>query len=739
MRLTVKLALIGSCLAATVVWAGPSRFVDPFIGTAGGGNTFPGALVPWGMVSVSPHNDSTAPSGYRHGSKTLFGFGHVHLSGTGCADLGNVLVMPTAGELHVPPDKAGSEYDSEEAAPGYYRVNLRTYGITAEMTATTRAGFSQYSFPLRKGDANILIDAGARLTGDPVTVKTQFENKVKILSSEEVEGQSQSGDFCSPYAGNKQTVYFVARFSKPALAVGTWRGSVLGSDKEQTGRDVGAYFRFNTAEGESIGVKVGISYVSVENARMNLAAEIPGWDFEEIKSAARKSWDEELSKIEVYGATADRLKVFYTALYHALIHPSVFSDVNGQYQGFGRSGVKKMEKYSYTRYHVFSLWDTYRCLHPFLGLCYPDRQLDMVRSLEEMAAESGWLPRWELAGNDTGVMVGDPAAPVILDTYRQGLKDFDAKSAYDAVRKSLQPGSNRTFGGLKSLLQYGYIPKNDDSGDNLWGSVSTSLEYSYDYWCLAQLAKDLKDDGQYETSIHMSGVYRNLYDSSTGFLRAKNRDGSWMSPFDPTATCCDQSWPGNGGPGYVEGNAWQYLFFVPHDVDGLKMLLGGDEEFVNRLRECFEKGYYDPGNEPDIAYPYLYDYVPHEGWRTEKQVRALMEKAYGTGPDGLPGNDDGGALSAWYLFSALGFYPVCPGSGQYQIGSPLFKEVNIHLNQKIYPSGLLSIKTINNSSKNIYVQSIQVKGLDYKKSYFDHDTLVYGDSIVLKMGSQPRR
>lgn len=727
-----------------VVWgltaaglAGPTEWVNPFIGTAHGGNTFPGALVPWGMVSVSPHNNLKSPSGYSYGNPDLYGFGHLHLSGTGCPDLGGVVLMPTTGIIEPELEKWKSAYDSEKAAPGYYSVHLKNYDILAEMTATTHAGMSRYSFPAEKDEANILIDPGHRLTTDPVTLQSPvFESWVKVVSSTEVEGYAESGDFCSPFAGNKETAYFVIQFSKPAVQEGTWKDGSPKEEREQKGKDIGAFFRFSTAGQEPLVVKVGISYVSVENARLNLKTEMPGWDFETVRDLARQAWNDALSRFEITGGTGVQKTLFYTALYHALIHPSVFSDVNGQYQGMGHTGVKTAD--GYIRYDVFSLWDTYRDLHPFLGLFYPERDLDMTKSLVEMAKESGWLPKWELAGNETSVMVGCPSVPVILDTYRQGLKDFDTDSAYAAMVKSLSPKDNKIYGGLKSLLQYGYIPKDDNSGDWLWGSVSTSLEYSYDFWCLAQMAKDLKKKDDYEKYIHLSGVYRNFYDPSSGFLRAKNRDGSFMTPFDPQATCCDQSWPDNGGPGYVEGSAWQYLFFVPQDMDGLKMLLGGDEAFVARLQECFDGGHYDATNEPDIAWPYLFDYVPPEAWRTQKQVRAFMEKYYTNTPDGIPGNDDCGVMSAWYLFSALGFYPVCPGSNTYQIGSPLFKEVDVHLDKMIYPGGLLILKTVNDSDKNIYIQSIQVDGVDYKKTFLVHDSLVYGKTIMFKMGSEPK-
>ncbi|HVZ80758.1 MAG TPA: GH92 family glycosyl hydrolase [bacterium] len=728
------LVIVPACLLAAP--APVCDRVDPFIGTANGGNTFPGALVPWGMVSVSPHNDPQAPSGYVQGRPFLYGFGQLHLSGTGCPDLGNVLLTANVGPVRPGASNWGTAYGGEMASPGYYSVLLKDSGIQVQATATERVGLLLFSFPARKGDANILLDAGHRLTTDPVTLKSPtFESSVKVVSPTLVEGYSESGDFCSVYSGNKQRIYFCVQFSKAAQSFETWSGERMGGDQERTGPSTGAVFHFSTAAQEPVLAKVGISFVSVENAELNLQTECPGWDFEGVRAQARQKWEKELSEFQITGGTPRQLRIFYTALYHSLIHPSLFSDVNGQYPSMGHKGVKVAD--GYNRYHIFSLWDTYRNLHPFLGLFYPTRALDMVKSLVAMQQESGWLPKWELAGNETSVMVGCPAVPVILDAFRQGLKRFDQDAAYQAMAKSLDPEGNKTYGGLRSLLKFGYIPKDDDSGDWIWGSVSTGLEYSYAYWCLAQMAKDLGHDEDSKGYMVLSGDYRNYYNPATGFLQARKRDGSWIAPFDPQASCCDQSWPGNGGPGYVEGTAWQYLFYAPQDLDGLQMLLGGPEAFVARLQECFEKGHYDAANEPDLSWPYLFDSVPGEAWRTQQQVRALMESSYKDTPDGIPGNDDCGTMSAWYLFSALGFYPVCPGSDRYFLGSPLFQQVDIHLNNRVYPGARLVLKTINGSPRNVYVHSVRKDGMEYKKSWIGHEDLVYGRTLVFQMTGEP--
>lgn len=691
--------------------------------------------MPWGMVSVSPHNALQAPSGYLHGQPLVFGFGHTHLSGMNCPDLGSLLLIPTLGELKPGALANGSAYEEEQASPGYYALKLKDSGISAEMTATTHCGFSLYAFPARSGDANILIDASHRLTQDGPGEADRFQGRVKIVSPSEAEGFCESGDFCSPSAGNQQTLYFVIQFSKPAQSAGTWKGKIRSPDDEAQGQEVGAFFRFNTAEMEPIGVKAGVSYVSVKNARENLKAELPGWDFMGVRLSARAEWNRQLSRVQVSGGSETMKKIFYTALYHCLIHPSIFCDVNGEYPSFTRHEIRTVK--GGIRYSVFPLWYSYRLLHPLLTLFYPEREQDMVKSLTEMAQESDWLPRWELAGNETGVMVGSPAVPFLTDAYLKGIRGFDPEEAFSAMVKSLKPEGNKLYGGLNSLLRFGFIPKDDASGDWVWGSVSMTLEYSYDYWCLAQMARALGHTQAHDEYIHLSGLYRNLYDPDTGFLRPKMGDGGYLSPFDAAATCCDHNWEGSGGPGYVEGSAWQYLFHVPQDLDGLKLLMGGDEAFSSKLQEMFVKGYYDPGKAADWTYPYLFDALPGEAWRTQGLVRSLMDKHFTGGPEGLPGNDEGGSLSAWLVFSSLGFFPYCPGSGTYLLGSPVFREAKILLNKTYYSGGNLLIKTVNNSDKNVYVQSQLVDGVSNHEHFIKHSDLVYGKSIVFTLGLHP--
>ena len=694
---------------------GNARYVDPFIGTGGAGNTFPGAVVPWGMVSVSPHTDLASPSGYHYGRPHLYGFGHVHLSGTGCPDLGNILLMPTTGPLQTAEDAYKSAFTGESAEPGYYKVDLTTYGVRAEMTATARAGLSRYTFPACAGDARILVDVSHGLTECRAA-------QVTIVSPTEVEGWNVSGNFCS--AGNRQAVYFVAQLSKPASAFGTWNGAGAGREGEQYGTDVGAYCEFTTAQGEAVLVRVGISYVSIANARLNLQAEIPDWDFERARRAAFDEWDRELSRVEVEGGTRQQRTAFYTALYHVLIHPSIFSDVNGEYVTMGRAGTRRAE--GYTRYHVYSLWDTYRNVHPFLTLVYPERQLDMVKTMVEQYRESGWLPKWELAANETYVMVGDPAVTVIADTYVKGLRGFDAEAAYEAALKGATAKENNPLRReLAEYLERGYVPFKALGWDA--GAASITLEYCHQDWALAQMAAALGREGERQALTKRASFYSNLYDEQTGFLRARRRDGSYLEPFDPV----------HGWRGYTEGNAWQYAFFVPHDPAGLASLMGGQDRFVSRLQECFDRGQFVLWNEPDMAYPYLFTYMNAEAWRTQREVRAALSRHFGASPDGVPGNDDAGATSAWYVFSAMGFYPACPGSTLYQVGSPLFDSVTIRLNPAFYPGERFVVKAQGNGPDSVYVQSAALDGRPYERPHLDHGDLVKGGTLVLTMGPGP--
>lgn len=718
-------------LIASAAHAGNADHADPFIGTAAGkqpyakGNTFPGALVPNGMVAISPDTSPRYPGGYRAGAAYIEGFSQNHMSGVGCSgDLGNILLMPTVGAIKTTETGYRSTYDGEAAQPGFYRVFLATPGVAAEMSATTRASISRYTFPARPGrDANIIVDVSHGLTASR-------GGAVTIISPTEVEGYNEAGGFCG--GANRYKVHFVARFSKPSAARGTWSGVTSSSATKRTGTDIGAYFRFATAANETIEVRLGLSYVSTANARANLDAEIPSTkSFDQVRAEALARWNADLGRIDVTGGTPEQKTIFYTALYHALIHPSVNSDVNGQYPGMNGVGVRTAS--GYTHHHLFSLWDTYRGLHPLLSLLYPARQLDMVRSMIAMYQESGWLPKWELAGAETRIMVGDPAAIVIADTYLKGIRNFDVATAYAAMKKSaVTTTGNPLRLCLDRYLKLRYLPH-----DGCKGSVSVTQEYAYADYAVAKLAKAL---GQAKDAAAFGAralYHRNLYDAGTGFLRPRKADGTWLTPFDPL--CCNL---GNGkyeGPGYIEGTAWQYLFMAPHDIAGLKTLLGGDAAFVAKLNTAFTNagGYYTLINEPDMLYPYLYTYVPGQAWRTQARVRQDIAASFKATRAGLPGNDDAGQTSSRLVFDMLGFYPVDPLSGTYQLGSPVFTTATLRLDKSYYPAAQFVIQANNNSALNPYIQSATLSGATLTTPHLPHTTITRGGTLTLGMGSMP--
>ena len=718
--------------------------INLFIGTSNGGNTHPGSVLPWGMVSLSPFNSydtisksASGPSPYYYGNKYISGFTHLNISGTGCGDLGVFCLMPTTGNLSLHQPDNTSAYTKEKANPGYYSVNLDRFNVKAELTTTIRSGLSRYTFP--EGKSNILLNLGIGLT-------TQKGGSIKCISDTEVEGFKSIGNFCG--IKNVQTVYFVARISKKPNISGVWIDGkdYPGFNREIAGNDIGAYFSFDTEQDETIYVKVGVSYVSIANARKNLDAEQPGYDFEKTKLAAEQAWNCELSKIQVEGGTSDDRVKFYTALYHALIHPSISSDVNGEFCAMGSNTVTKAE--GYNRYTVFSLWDTYRNLHPFLSLVYPHQQSDMVKTMLGMYQEGGWLPKWEYAGNETFDMVGDPAVPAIADSWLRGIHDFDINLAYQAMKHNASQAEkgNPVRPGISEHINYGYIPLdaacvlNPNSPyelvfmwENLnrlrlvWGPVSTSMEYCIADWNIAQIAKDLGKTDDYQTYYIRSLFYKNYFDKETNFIRPKLKDGSWLIPFDPVADQVDK--------GFCEGGSWNYTFMVPHDITGLIKLMGGEKAFIAKLTECFEKDHFFMANEPDIAYPYLFNYVKGEEWRTQKQVRYLVNKHFHNSPDGIWGNDDCGTMSTWLIYSMMGFYPDCPGNMDYQIASPVFSKITITLDPIYYPGSSFIIEAKNVGRDNCYIQSMELNGKPYKNFAINHKDIINGGKLSLVLNS----
>lgn len=706
-RLSFGAALL---LAAGSLFAKePADWVDPFIGTTNFGTTNPGAVTPNGLMSVAPFNvmgsdlnrydkDSRWWSTPYDNTNSYFtGFSHVNLSGVGCPELGSLLVMATAGDLDVDYRNYGTTYSDEHAKPGLYGLTFDKYGIRAEATATPRTGRIRFIFP--EGRGNILLNLGEGLTNESGAT-------VRCISDSVVVGCKLMGTFCyNPKA--VFPLYFAMRVSKKPEKQGFWKfqrpkkgveaewdpddaSYKLYPDFRKTisGDDIGVWYTYDNAAGDVVEVSVGVSFVSEDNALLNLDAEQPeGSDFDGIYAAARRQWNDLLSRILVEGGTDDQKTVFYTALYHTLIHPNILQDVNGEYPAMESSGILTTKE---NRYTVFSLWDTYRNLHQLLTLVYPEKQLGMVRSMVDMSGEWGWLPKWELFGRETFTMEGDPAIPVIVDTWRKGLRDFDMDAAYAAMKKSATtPGrENPMRPDIDPYLEKGYIPlgfyAGDNSGDN---SVSHALEYYVADNALAWLAAE-RGDSLFAAELHRrASGWKHYYSEESGTLRPITPDGSFLSPFNPR-----QGENFEPVPGFHEGSAWNYSFFVPHDIAGLADLMGGERVFVNRLQKVFDDGLYDPANEPDIAYPYLFSHFRGEEWRTSKINHGLLKKYFTTQPDGIPGNDDAGTMSAWAVFTMMGLYPDIPGVPDYTLSEPVFDRITITLDPRYHGIDKLVIR-----------------------------------------------
>ncbi len=745
-RTLLTLALAAAVFGAAASAQTPADRVDPFIGTTNFGTANPGAVTPHGMMSVVPFNvmgseenvyDKDArwwSTPYEYHNKFFTGFAHGALSGVGCPELGALLTMATTGPLMVDYREYGTSYRDEKASPGYYSVFLDKYGVLAEATATARTSVERYTFP--GGEGHILLNLGEGLTNESGAM-------VRRVSATEIEGTKLLGTFC--YNAQKVfPVYFVLRVSKTPSAGGYWKKQrkMTGVEAEWTpdngryklyteygrelsGDDVGYWFSFDgLAAGEQVEVRMGISYVSTENARKNLDAEqAADAPFDAIREQARKGWNEALGRIRVEGGTEEQQRVFYTALYHALIHPNLLSDVNGEYPLMENFGVGRSE---HDRYTVFSLWDTYRNVHQLLTLVYPERQIDMVRSMIGMYEEWGWMPKWELYGRETFTMEGDPAIPVITDTWIKGLRDFDIGKAYEAFLKSATtPGArNRMRPDIDPYVERGYIPlgfyAKDLAGDV---SVSHALEYYIADHALSLLADSLGHREDAKRFRERSLGYRHYYDKEYGSFRPINPDGSFLTPFDPRA---GENF--SAAPGFHEGSAWNYTFYVPHDVEGLARLMGGRKRFVEKLQMVFDEGLYDPANEPDIAYPYLFSYFKGEEWRTQREVARLLETYFTTAPDGIPGNDDTGTMSAWAVFSMMGFYPDCPGEPYYTLTAPVFDRVEIATSR-----GPLTIEAKGAGAGTRYIRSMTLGGKPLRKYRISHDELLGGGTLAFEL------
>ncbi|SFS62783.1 GH92 family glycosyl hydrolase [Lutibacter maritimus] len=741
MKNTLFFILFAFSILFTVQAQEPVDYVNPIIGTSNYGATFPGPIAPRGMASISPFNvagpqnlplekDSRWLSNpYVHENTFLTGFSQVNLSGVGCPELGVLLLMPTTGAVETNHLKYGSTYSNEVAKAGYYSTEIDKYNVKAEFTTSKRVGVSKFTFP--KGESNILLNLGLGLTNEQGAM-------VKVVSSTEIEGMRSVGSFCYNSPEAAYPVYFVAKFSKPADNFGVWKKPTTyngveaqwmgyngktrlmdASTKMVVGDSIGTYFTYKFDKTESVEVKIGVSYVSIENARENLEKETSNKSFNEIYKETYTEWNKLLSRIKVEGGSTNDKTVFYTALYHTLIHPNTLNDFNGEYPEIKTGKIGKTER---TRYTVFSLWDTYRNVHQLLSLVYPQQQSDMIRSMLAMYDENGWLPKWELNATETFTMVGDPASIVITDTYLKGIQDFDVQKAYKAMLKSAdQVENNPLRPGLKNYIEKGYLTT--DNG----GSVSTTQEYNAADYSIALLAKELGKKDDYKRFYNRSISYRKLFDKNLKLLRPRLENGYWYEPFDPNDGANFSE-----NVGFIEGNAWQYAFMIPHDILGLKKIMGGNKAFINQLQKVFDDNQFDMANEPDIAYPFLFNYVKGEEWRSQKLVSELVEKYFTNAPDGIPGNDDTGTMSAWVVYAMMGIYPIAPGEPKYSITKPLFDKITIQLDSKYYKNSELIIEKDTNA--NGYIQQILLNGKIYRGYFINHEDLVNAQNlkIILK-------
>jgi len=723
-----------------------TSYVNPFIGTGAvesslSGNNFPAAIVPFGMIQLGPDTqaepDWAQASGYDYNDKTIAGFSHTRLSGTGAADLFDILLMPTVGEIKTEPGNPSDtqsgymskfSHDDESARPGYYQVRLQDYDINVELTATTRAGFHRYTFP-QGNTGHVVLDMNhSRHKGSWGT--KIINSQIKVVDEYTVEGYR----IITGWAKFRK-VYFYAKFSKPIVKNILLDGNTSYNDnKVVNGTNLRAVFSFNTNDSNPLMVKLGMSPVSIDNARKNLSSEIPGWDFDKTVAEADRNWENELGKIKI-DATEVQKEIFYTALYHAFTQPNTLSDTNGDYTRTdytaGNTG-----KDGGVHYTTFSLWDTFRAAHPLYTITQTERTADFVKSMIRQYDTYGYLPVWQLWGQDNYCMIGNHSIPVIVDAILKGIKGIDIEKAYEAVKNSsLTPHPNSPF---NIWEKYGYMPENIQTQ-----SVSISLEMAFDDWCVAQLAKKMGKMEDYDHFMKRSQYYKNLYNQNTTFFQPKDDKGNWMEPFDPFKHGA------NGGYPFTEGNAWQYFWYVPHDVHQLVSMVGGDAPFTKKMDDFFTFndesgakndnisgliGQYAHGNEPSHHVVYLYNYSG-EPWKTQFYASKVMNEMYNNSFSGYAGNEDCGQMASWYVFSAMGFYPVNPASGIYVIGSPLVENAEIQLSA----GKSFIMKAKKTSPEDIYIQSATLNGKKYEKSYLLHKDIMNGGVLEFKMGKKPSK
>lgn len=738
------------------------QYINPLIGTQRMGHTYPGATVPFGSVQLSPDTDTIAYefnkkyngkayeycAGYQYEDKTIVGFSHTHFSGTGHSDLGDFLIMPTTGTLQLNPgtaDKPASGYRSvyshanETASANYYKVKLDDHNITAELTTSQRTGFHRYTFPSTE-QAHIILDLMHGIYNHNeknVWTFVRIENDTLVTGYRQTQGWART-----------RIVYFAMSFSKPIKQYGArkydenniYKGFWRKFDEsknfpEAAGKNIRMYFDFDVKSGEQVLVKMALSAVSTAGALANMQKEIPHWDFDKTRREGEQLWEKELNKIKVETLTEDDKTNFYTAMYHAFINPTVYMDTDGNYKGLDQN-IHKAD--GFTNYTTFSLWDTYRALHPFFNIVQPKRNADMIKSMLAHYDQSAHhaLPVWSHYANENWCMIGYHSVSVIADAIAKGNDNFDKEKALKACISS---SNLNYFDGLEYYKAKGYVPE-DKNGS----SVSKTLEYAYDDWCIAQIATKLNNKAVADEYTKRSNNYKNVFDPSTGFMRPRLNDGTFKKEFDPLDT---------HGQGFIEGNAWNYSLYVPQYPDDLVKMNGGKEKFTQHLDSLFTMtlpdkyfanteditrdgiiGNYVHGNEPSHHVAYLYNWTGHPE-KTQQRVRMILDAMYKPKPDGLGGNDDCGQMSAWYIFSSLGFYPVAPGSDQYAIGSPKVKEATLNLeNGKTF-----TITAKNQSATNVYVDKIELNGKLLDRSYLIHKEIMAGGHLVFYMSKKPKK
>lgn len=705
-------------------------YVDPFIGTDGKGKTYPGATQPYGMVQLSPDNGRNGwdwISGYFYPDNVIAGFSHTHLSGTGAGDLYDISFMPITGKPRL--DKlddikkaativSGFSHKNEQASPGYYQVYLDDYNVNVELTAGLRTGVQKYTFDKQHQTGQIKLDLGYSRNWD-----STVETKLTIINDRTIAGYRKSTGWAKD-----QRVYFYTVFSKPFISKNILLNGKKSDMNLVQGKEIEAWFSFNLHKQSTIEVKTAISSVSIENAQQNLLQDGVNKSFQQYKQETERLWEQALSKVEIQANEHNKVQ-FYTAMYHSYLAPRVFSDSNGEYKG-PDGNIHKTN--GHQRYSFFSLWDTFRALHPWKTITDPEHSKDMMMSLLDHYDEYGLLPVWNFQGNETDMMMGYHAVPVLADAYLKGIidsSDIDGETLLTAMKKSAMQ-SNFSIGDYQTL---GYVPYEN----GIW-NVSLTLEYAFDDWSIAQLANALDNKTDYDYFNQRAKNYQHHFDSQSNFMRAKSRSGEFKTNFDPLAYHPED---------YCEANAWQYNFFVPHDIRGLIDLMGGNDAFEDKLDQMFTTkqsaeelpewisgyiGQYVHGNEPAHHVPYLYQYV-NQSHKTQQRVRQIMRELYTIKPDGLAGNEDAGQMSAWYMFSALGFYPVNPVSGEYVFGSPVVEQAII----KLADNKQFKIIALNQSSENIYVKEITLNGQAYNKITISHQDIIAGGELVFHMSSEP--